>query len=190
MTSWVYVVRADNGPMKVGCSVNPELRVLSFQYSSPNRISLECLVPGGKMLEGRIKHRWRERKLWGEWFSPDEAIEADIRALMEQGSSYLMTRAELIFEALEWPAQRDFAEKKVKNIAIHVGVWTRDGMPQHIQKAVLRKYRRYPKVKSTPWTSVCAIPSYHPAISIKAARISLGPVRAEFGPAAQEAAAA
>lgn len=176
MTSWVYIVRADNGPLKVGVTTSVRSRVMAFQQSSPNRISLVSVVAAGKFLESRIKHRWRETRMWGEWFRPAQIIESDISLLNSRGARAILTEAELIVDAYGRRCGHQFDRPWLD--------WVKSGIPAADERRILA-LPRFPvsvfdhvirRVDDQYISAVCCLlPSNHPAVA-PARGIELGPV--------------
>jgi hypothetical protein len=77
---YVYVIAAD-GFVKIGHSVNPELRLKSLQSESdmtlrPNKVQQSNMkiiktVKGGPNLEGLLHAMCRQSRVTGEWFKHD-----------------------------------------------------------------------------------------------------------------------
>jgi DNA-binding transcriptional regulator YiaG len=79
--TYVYVLRAGSGPVKIGRASNPEARRRELSAGCPYRLELvykhPCKVPA-KLVEADTHRMLWEYRTWGEWFevSAEDAIEA------------------------------------------------------------------------------------------------------------------
>lgn len=66
-----FVQRADGiGPIKIGCSSEPEERISTFSLWSPYPLKMLAYVPGGFREENCLHWQFDEHRLHGEWFFP------------------------------------------------------------------------------------------------------------------------
>lgn len=101
--AYVYVIGSQNGPTKVGYSVDTERRLKSIQRPKTQRIQVFGKWPVGHasaLAVERYAH-WllRDKQISGEWFNvtPDEASEAVYRAVNEGvDPNYPLPRIDLI----------------------------------------------------------------------------------------------
>jgi len=71
---YVYIVRSDAGPVKIGWSSLVESRVLALQHNSAFLVTLLRKYPGGANVERAFHRAFRHCKIGGEWFVFDEAM--------------------------------------------------------------------------------------------------------------------
>jgi hypothetical protein len=70
--SFVYVVQADNGTIKIGISTNPTARLAQLQRSAPAHLSLAyvgALRSTGYAVEAEAHRTLASYRQSGEWFS-------------------------------------------------------------------------------------------------------------------------
>ena len=70
MRSKVYAVRADNGLIKIGSSINPATRLVDLQIGSPCYLELMTTFDGGSPVEHAVHRQVWEHRHHGEWFNP------------------------------------------------------------------------------------------------------------------------
>ncbi len=72
----VYFLRpiGQLGPIKIGCSVQPELRLDSLTIWSPVRLELICSVPGGHSDERTLHAMFDKHRVHGEWFGASKEL--------------------------------------------------------------------------------------------------------------------
>lgn len=71
----IYLVQAgDNGLIKIGYALNPELRLAKLQSDCPFPARIIALIPGDRSNEEQLHRRFRRDRIRGEWFAPTEAI--------------------------------------------------------------------------------------------------------------------
>jgi hypothetical protein len=88
-TGFVYFIQAgENGPIKIGWSENPEMRLAQLQGAHHEDLSLLLTVNGDKALEGRLHFRLEQHRLRGEWFADCD----EVRAAMEEVATPRRTR--------------------------------------------------------------------------------------------------
>ena len=70
----IYVIQAgDNGPIKIGSSMNPKGRLGDLQTGNHNKLELLC-VYNGKLSESKIQNDLSKYKILGEWFKPHNFV--------------------------------------------------------------------------------------------------------------------
>jgi hypothetical protein len=91
---YVYVIGPESGPYKIGKAASPEDRLRSLEIGSPVPLRLHFKVESERPVaaEAALHHRYRDRRLRGEWFDfrPEElaevfrvaALQADIPPLL------------------------------------------------------------------------------------------------------------
>jgi hypothetical protein len=75
----VYFVGSDDGPVKIGTTKEPLVRLQRMQAGSPVPLRILAAVPGGAKLEAGYHRAFAHRRLHGEWFQRDKIIEQEIR---------------------------------------------------------------------------------------------------------------
>jgi hypothetical protein len=85
----VYVLRADNGLVKIGCSRDVVSRVRALQTMSPVPIQLVHVFEHDqyRALESALHRQYHHRRRQGEWFELDDD---ELRALIEDGPPELI----------------------------------------------------------------------------------------------------
>jgi hypothetical protein len=77
----VYFLQVEGGgPIKVGASANPEVRLCCLQVWSPYTLVMLAQFPGGYVEEGYIEHRFAVDLIRGEWFRPSVDLLSYIEA--------------------------------------------------------------------------------------------------------------
>lgn len=83
---YVYFIKSgDGGPVKVGWSENPQMRLAQLQSAHHETLTLIDAVPGGRDVEAAVHAQLAESRVRGEWFRDDEALRDQITALRERG---------------------------------------------------------------------------------------------------------
>lgn len=74
--SRVYFARCRGmvGPIKIGCTTNPETRVQALSTWAPFPVEVVVTIPGGFDLEGRIHRRFAHLHSHREWFRADDEL--------------------------------------------------------------------------------------------------------------------
>lgn len=139
--TFVYVVQADNGPIKIGCSGDPSTRLKNFQSHSPNIITTLAVTRGGLFLERRLMARWSAHHMHHEWFRADQTILADIENLKISGREHFLTPAEIVLDALgSIYSQARYVGFSSENTAV-ITRWHQSGIPQATEQEILQKAR-------------------------------------------------
>lgn len=72
---YVYFMQVgDNGPIKIGHTVDLRKRLVVTQVHNPYLVRLLCATDGGFKLEQELHEKFKDSHLFGEWFSPSEEI--------------------------------------------------------------------------------------------------------------------
>jgi hypothetical protein len=79
--SHVYFMRAGDGPVKIGCSLNPEARRRKLQTASGERLKILAVMPGGREHEHYLHGIFAGDRKQGEWFSPSRRLLTFIEGL-------------------------------------------------------------------------------------------------------------
>ena len=70
-TGWTFVCvigGARRGPVKIGMSASPEVRLANLQTSYPYRLTILARFSGGEDEEAAVHRLFRPDRLEGEWF--------------------------------------------------------------------------------------------------------------------------
>jgi hypothetical protein len=68
-SSYVYVIRGPDGPVKIGVAKRPITRLKTLQTGNPHRLRLLLVVPGSEKLESLLHHRFAANRVAdSEWF--------------------------------------------------------------------------------------------------------------------------
>jgi hypothetical protein len=80
----VYVVQvaADDGPIKVGSSVDPRRRLAELQRECPYPLRVLWLAEGGRPLERHLHRQLEAWRLHHEWYAAD--VLAPLRLLLDE----------------------------------------------------------------------------------------------------------
>lgn len=71
---FVYFIGSEDGPIKIGRSVEPLKRMKVLQAGHPHELKLLGVIRGGADLEFQIHDLFKENRLEGEWFKRDETL--------------------------------------------------------------------------------------------------------------------
>jgi hypothetical protein len=69
------------GPIKIGCTYQPQERIIALSVWSPFPIELLVAIPGSFKLERNLHECFADRHSHREWFNPSEKLLAGIEAL-------------------------------------------------------------------------------------------------------------
>ncbi len=74
--SSVYFIQAgdDNGPVKIGYTVDIDRRLASVQCGSPVKLRLLYTEPGTRSTESALHRRFKADRLHGEWFTYSDRL--------------------------------------------------------------------------------------------------------------------
>lgn len=88
MTQSIYFARCvgTEGPIKIGCSTDPERRVLTLSTWAPFPIEVIATIPGNYILERRVHAHFADLHSHREWFRADQRI-FDAIARLKAGES-------------------------------------------------------------------------------------------------------
>jgi DNA-binding XRE family transcriptional regulator len=102
---FVYLIRSENGLVKLGASLMPRWRLKSLSCGSPLPLELLHIIATNDMtwLEATLHERFREKRARGEWF---RLSEEDVSSLLAVGRMDGPTSA-----ARPLPRQRPLAAK-------------------------------------------------------------------------------
>jgi len=84
MTQAVYFARCVGtvGPIKIGCSINPEERIKTLSVWAPFPVELILTVPGGYSLEHRVHSHFADLHSHREWFRAEPKLISAIDRLL------------------------------------------------------------------------------------------------------------
>jgi hypothetical protein len=63
-----FIQEGPHGPVKIGKANHPLKRMSDLQTGNPEQLHLRHVVPGDRLLEKQLHHRFREARIRGEWF--------------------------------------------------------------------------------------------------------------------------
>lgn len=68
---WIYFVKArQDGPIKIGWTVDPQKRLAQLQTGSHVRLFILGTIEGSSAGESTLQKRWAQYRIRGEWFEP------------------------------------------------------------------------------------------------------------------------
>lgn len=70
----IYVIQAENGMIKIGCSKHPFTRIESIQFNSPLQLRLIAVLDGDGSDEQALHKRFDHSRRHNEWFAPDREV--------------------------------------------------------------------------------------------------------------------
>lgn len=82
--SWVYFVQSGNGgPVKIGRSASPRVRISSLQTASPYDLRILAVMPGAAVVERAFHEAFVGDRIRanGEWFRPSTTLMAFIKEI-------------------------------------------------------------------------------------------------------------
>ena len=83
---FVYFIQAEgNGPIKIGCSQNPKIRLGQFKTWSPYPLRMIACAPGDFYDEMIIHGEFSAACIHGEWFHPTEVLLKYIDGVVKSG---------------------------------------------------------------------------------------------------------
>lgn len=76
----VYFIQQKNGgPIKIGSSVHPLLRLKQIRAHSPVEVELIAAIEGSAKLERELHAKFADNRLHGEWFTSTEELVSYIK---------------------------------------------------------------------------------------------------------------
>jgi hypothetical protein len=83
MTSFVYFIKpiGMDGPIKIGCSVDPEIRLSNLMVWSPFPLEIVATIPGGYSLERNVHECFADAHSHKEWFRAIPRLQTFINGL-------------------------------------------------------------------------------------------------------------
>lgn len=84
---FVYFIRRGlKGPIKIGHSFNPLLRLSHLQAANPEMLTILGAIYGGQDIERAIHRALARHRIGGEWFRPaDEVLQYIEREIINRG---------------------------------------------------------------------------------------------------------
>lgn len=71
MIQWIYLLEAQTGEIKIGCSNDPWGRLYTMVASSPCPIALIAKWPGSFKDEKALHAKYEAHRVYREWFKPE-----------------------------------------------------------------------------------------------------------------------
>lgn len=81
----IYFIGGDEGPIKIGYALRPQVRLRTLQIGSPFDLIILAEAPGGAEAERAYHVRFAQHRLRGEWFARHPDILAEIEAVNKRG---------------------------------------------------------------------------------------------------------
>ena len=75
-----FITCREQGVVKIGVAVDPEVRLASLQTAAPAKLKLEATLEGSHNEERSFHARFAKCRLHGEWFAITDELDALIRA--------------------------------------------------------------------------------------------------------------
>lgn len=120
---YVYFVRrADGeGPVKIGCSRTPALRLQSLMCWAPYRLALVATIPGDSVVERRFHALFRDQHSHSEWFEPTPELVAVMNAVAAGAFDVETLPAPRMLKQInprpQWVKDRVHAERGIERLA-------------------------------------------------------------------------
>lgn len=98
---YVYFIQAEHGgPVKIGHTKDLAHRLAELQSASPYPLVIRSAFLGSLQDETAMHQRFAAKRLHGEWFEPDEAMQACIDSLDPPQRATPLERENLLTQAL------------------------------------------------------------------------------------------
>jgi hypothetical protein len=97
--TFVYVVEAQNGVIKIGVSCSPKSRALAIHQHSPVPCRLIAALPGETKDERRLHRRFAEQRSHCEWFRIEGPVAEFVSFVRGTGVDRVPDWDELVFPA-------------------------------------------------------------------------------------------
>lgn len=81
MKRFVYFLQSASGPIKIGFSTNPVLRISSLRTAAAENIRVLAVVDGDKAMEAALHQEFAAARIRNEWFQPTPGLLAKIADL-------------------------------------------------------------------------------------------------------------
>ncbi len=95
-----FVQQGEDGPIKIGLSVDPEKRLSSLQVSTSEPLYLRAATPGDWSVEEGLHQHFAHLHIQGEWFRPGP----DLLRLLAYLGDFYGERTRRVVEAIRPPA--------------------------------------------------------------------------------------
>lgn len=86
---FVYAIRAENGLIKIGVSIQPERRIMALRSSSPTPLELLGYIPGSFGIENMLHKLLSDSSSHGEWFYPTPEVLEAVDAIVSKDLNQL-----------------------------------------------------------------------------------------------------
>jgi hypothetical protein len=84
LTPYLYFIQAENGPIKIGHSSDPEGRLAILQQGNPYPLHLLAKIPQLFCEERALHKKYASLRMAGEWFDPSDDLLSEIKGLSEK----------------------------------------------------------------------------------------------------------
>lgn len=72
--TYIYFVREEDGPIKIGHTGNPRMRLNAMQVGNPRPLYMLSYVDAPKEIERRLHDFFLPFRITGEWYEPTDVI--------------------------------------------------------------------------------------------------------------------
>lgn len=79
-----FVQSGKSGPIKIGRSADPDLRLADLRAASPDELTLLAAVPGNLETERALRTQFAADHTRGGWFKPSKALKSYIQGLKQK----------------------------------------------------------------------------------------------------------
>ena len=69
-----FIQMGDTGPIKIGQSVNPMLRIEQLQTANPETLRILWVYEGDQYTESQVHELFKGNRIRGEWFAPTDDL--------------------------------------------------------------------------------------------------------------------
>lgn len=109
---YLYFIQAgEDGPIKIGITRNPEVRLANLQVSHFETLHVRAICAGGSELETELHAHFASGRLRGEWFK------ADTPGLAELIEQVQRNPPETYVSRREWRETRERIESRASKMA-------------------------------------------------------------------------
>lgn len=101
MTTFVYLIEARIGVVKIGCGASPEQRLAAVHTHSPIPVRLIAKWPGSQMDERKLHKRFAAFRQQSEWFQIDGELLSFVHEMRGTGMARVLDWSEIGYAAVE-----------------------------------------------------------------------------------------
>lgn len=123
--SFVYLIQAGDGPIKIGVAKDPRSRLRDLQTSHYEDLRILRVLPGDRYLEARCHKRAKHARIKGEWFNT---------RLMPEFLYWFEAEAERLIDHYERTGEKpQFGPRARKGAGMQSRFSTRGGLRQGLR---------------------------------------------------------